>query len=69
MNTTTKKRSDPYRSTFHRNGDVTLWDCFQQQWVRLDAAEVSDRTLATLPWRERNRIIVRAAKINKSLSR
>lgn len=46
----------PYRTRFHRDGTVTLWSVYHQQWERWDAAAVSEGTLATLPKRERDRI-------------
>jgi hypothetical protein len=45
-----------YRTIFHRNNDVTLWNVFTQQWVRLPARAISTAILATLPDPERNRI-------------
>lgn len=46
-----------YRTRFHRNGTVTVWDVYLQQWGRMHAAAVSNQTLATLPDSERERII------------
>lgn len=46
-----------YRSIFHRDGTVTLWHVYRQQWVRLAADAISDETLATLSQRERVRIL------------
>lgn len=54
MNTT--KTIDPFRTTYHRDGDVTLWDVFRQQWLRVPAANVSDEILATLSPKVRDRI-------------
>jgi hypothetical protein len=49
-------------STYHRDGTITLWDIYRQQWRRIPAAEVTDRLLATLPPRERERIQRMAAR-------
>lgn len=49
-------------STYHRDGTVTLWDVYCQEWRRIPAAEVTDRLLATLPPRERERIQRMAAR-------
>lgn len=48
--------SDPYRTTFHHDGSVTIWSVYRQQWERLDVSDLSDETLATLSPRERARI-------------
>lgn len=52
---------DPYRTTYHRDGSVTVWDVYRQTWRRLRADEVADALLATLSARERARI-ARTAK-------
>jgi hypothetical protein len=41
----------------HRDGTVTFWNVYTQQWERLCAMDISDDTLATLPHEERERII------------
>ena len=51
-----------YRTTYHRDGTVTLWDVYQQQWVRLAADQVSDQILATLSDTERRRIVKMAGR-------
>ena len=43
------------RTTFHRDGTVTTWDCIAQRWVR--GASPSDALLATMDRRERERVI------------
>lgn len=47
---------DAYRTTFHRNGTVTVWDVYQQAWRRFLAAEVPDAIMASLNKKERARI-------------
>lgn len=44
-----------YRTTFHRDHTVTIWDCYSQRWLR--TARPSDRILASLDQRERERVI------------
>lgn len=44
-----------YKTKFHRDGTVTLWDVYRQQWDRTDSP--SDEVLASLPPNERNRVI------------
>jgi len=53
--TTTRKDADPYRTTYHRDGSVTVWDVYSQQWRRTDRP--SDRVLASLSASERARVI------------
>lgn len=48
------KRSDPYRTTYHRDGTVTVWDVYTQQWLR--TSRPSDQILASLPAEERERV-------------
>jgi hypothetical protein len=43
------------RTTFHRDGTVTTWDCIKQEWVR--GAQPSDALLSTMDRRERARVI------------
>ena len=47
---------DPWGCTYHRDGDVSLWDVYRQQWARLRADDISDTTLATLRSDERHKI-------------
>jgi hypothetical protein len=47
--------NDPYATTFHRDGSVTIWDCYRQQWHR--TANPSDKLLATLGSNERERVM------------
>jgi len=49
---TTRPRTG--RTTFRRDGTVTVWDCIQQSWVR--GSDPADRLLATLAPDERARI-------------
>lgn len=56
MTTKTKETDDLYRTTYHRDGTVTVWDVYQQQWVRMAARDVSDRMLSTFDASERARI-------------
>lgn len=43
------------RTTYHRDGTVTIWDCVQQSWVR--GHSPSDALFATLGNQERERVI------------
>jgi len=59
-----------YSTTFHRDGTVTLWDVYAQQWTRVRATDlvaacerpVGNLLLPTLNESERNRIIKMAAR-------
>ena len=55
MATKEKKSKTGYESTFHRDGTVTVWDVYSQSWLR--TRRPSDRVLASLDERERNRVI------------
>jgi hypothetical protein len=45
-----------YKTTYHRDGTVTVWDVYLQQWRRIAADQVSDEILASLNETERRRI-------------
>ena len=45
---------NPYRTIFHHDGTVTVWDVYTQSWFRTDTP--SDRLLATLSPDERKRV-------------
>ncbi len=47
-------KRDLFSSTYHRDGTVTVWNVIEQRWHR--AAELSDALLATLGWREREKV-------------
>ena len=57
------------KTKFHRDGTVTYWDVYRQQWVRRSASDIlddpvwGDMILATLPESERARIARIAADI------
>lgn len=46
---------DPYRTIYHRDGTVTLWDCHRQQ--RRRTGNPSAEVLATLDHDERARVM------------
>ena len=54
--------SKAYRTTYHRDGTVTLWDVYRQMWRRMKAANVPDQIMASLSVVERARIERMAAK-------
>ena len=49
------REKDPYPTTFHRDGSVTLWNVYDQGWQR--TSRPSDALLATLGIKERERVI------------
>lgn len=51
----TSANRNPYRTKYHRDATVTLWDVYQQQWIR--TARPSDRQLASLSSKVRARVI------------
>ena len=50
-----KENNDHYRTTYHRDGTVTIWDVYTQSWIRTDRP--SDQILASCMPEERERII------------
>lgn len=43
------------KTTYHRDGTVTLWDVYRQQWIR--TGQPRDEVLASLGHEERERVI------------
>ena len=41
-------------NTYHRDGTVSFWDIYRQQWRRLAAQDIGDRLLATMSKPERD---------------
>jgi hypothetical protein len=48
-----------YAMTFHRDGTVSYWDVFEQQWRRGADASIPDAVLASMNNAERYRIEMR----------
>lgn len=46
----------PYRTTYHRDGSVTLWDVYRQQWTRCHGVP-RDEVLSSLSDDERRRVL------------
>lgn len=49
-----KRTHNPFRPTYHRNGEVTVWNIYMQTWER--TFRPSDEVLASHPRDERERI-------------
>lgn len=45
-----------YRTTYHKDGTVSYWNVYTQQWERCEAGEIDDRILASMNQQERDRI-------------
>jgi hypothetical protein len=52
----TARRPRTGRTTYHRDRTVTVWDVYQQQWRRLDAADALRQLGPTLTADERERM-------------
>lgn len=52
--------SDPYRTTYHRDGSVTLWNVYTQSWER--TSRPADEVLASLSSKENERVQRHIAK-------
>ena len=48
--------SNAYATTYHRDGSVTVWDVYAQQWLR--TSNPSYRVLASLSSSERDRVVL-----------
>src|SRR5690606_30604254 len=63
---TRRERTNPmsltYATTYHRDGTVTVWDVYAQQWTRCRARRLydDDAIMATLTREDRARIEARA---------
>ncbi len=51
-----------YKTTYHRDGTVTYWNVYAQQWRRVKASDMSAENLATMDNEERARIERHAKK-------
>ena len=49
------RTSNPYRTIYHRDGSVTIWNCLAGNWQR--TSNPSDDLLATLSEPERSRVM------------
>lgn len=49
-----------YKTTYHRDHSVTLWNVYTQSWLR--TKKPSDRILASLSQQERERVILHCKK-------
>jgi len=55
-----RPKKPPFASTLHRDGTVTIWNIYAQEWVRTEAP--SDQILASLSRDERDKIEAHLAK-------
>jgi hypothetical protein len=46
-----------YKTTFHRDGTVTYWNVYTQGWERVNAKHISDKVLASVGIKDRERIL------------
>lgn len=51
-----------YGTTLHKDGTVSYWNVFTQQWERTHAGNIPDDVIASLPTADRPRIAKLAAK-------
>lgn len=58
----TRRAADPYRTTYHRDGTVTVWNTYRQCWMRVEPDQISGQILATLSDAERSRILRHKAR-------
>ena len=54
-----------YKTTFHRDGRITLWNVYKQSWQTYrEPMLIPDEVMASLPSVERNRIIKMGERIS-----
>lgn len=46
-----------YKTTFHRNCEITFWNVYEQNWNRVRAASISDQNLASMNKKDRDRVL------------
>ncbi len=59
MNATIKPNQ---QTTFHRDGSVSFWSVYNQQWVRQSSEHISDQDLASMSAEDRQRVIKMAER-------
>ena len=37
-----------YRNTYHRDGTISFWNCYKQQWERMPVEDISDEVYASM---------------------
>lgn len=52
---------DLFRTKFHKDGTITFWNVYEQQWNRTKASRISDQNLASMSSRDRERLARTAA--------
>jgi hypothetical protein len=51
-----------YKTKYHKDQSVTLWNVYTQTWQRIRASRVSDEVLSSLSPEERKRIARMSAR-------
>jgi hypothetical protein len=51
-----------YKTKFHKDGTITIWNIYLQQWERRQADQIPDDVLASVGNIERERIYKHARK-------
>ena len=47
-----------YKTTYHRDGTVTMWDVYSQSWLRrIEPGQIAAEVLASLMPEERARVM------------
>ena len=59
-------RKPNLENTYHRDGAVSYWSVYDQQWHRLQAADIPARELAAMDVGQRRRIALLAQRCSSS---
>jgi hypothetical protein len=55
-------KTNHYKTKFHKDGTITIWNIYRQQWERHRADQIPDDVLASVGTIERERIYKHAGK-------
>jgi hypothetical protein len=55
-------KTNNYKTKFHKDGTITIWNIFRQQWERRQADQISFDVLASVGNIERKRIYEHAGR-------
>jgi len=47
---------EPMKNTYHKNGTITYWSVYNQQWVK-NAASIPDEEFAAMSFKDREKSI------------
>ena len=60
-----KMKTNNYKTKYHRDGTITIWNIYLQQWERRQADQIPSDVLASVGNIERERIYKHARRYTK----